>query len=341
MATATTNERKGYLGFFAGESEPGKPYAYHVEANVSSEPEYFTASDDKKSRLKFNAALGRNPWLLLGAEVAKSATPENVPYCNTEKPFVSVTVFGVMADKLKDSLKKGGKIVMCGTPHENSYTNKNGEVVAGVNFVADSVYPLACRATAGGRPRQFVTFKEKSYADKATGELKSSKLATLVSGTVKSRGVVQTTQNGRKYLQFQLQLPIAAAELEARVNGAYNKDVDYGTSASLNCTVWGDQAERIGKVLAVGNVVVVTGDIRKREYNSKEYINFSLMTLSVMQWAEAEGAANAAPNNSAETAASAPAPTQAATSAPAAEEENGTFDYGSLVADDEDDDLPF
>lgn len=344
MTTTKTNEKKGYLAFFAGESEPGKPYAYHLEATVTGEPEYYSAADGKPSRITFNAALGRNPWLLLGEEIAKSATPENVPYCNEAKPFVRVTAFDAVADNLKGKLTKGSKVVMCGVPQENSYENKKtGETVANVQFVAHNVYPLACRASEGGNPRKFVTRMPKAYTVKNTGELKTANVATLVAGTIKDRSVVQTI-NGQKCLSFRLEIPVAATKLEAVVNGTYDKNTDYGTYALVNCSVWGDRAERVGNVLKPGNQIAVTGTVRTREYKGDTYVNLSVMFFSVMKWAE--GAATAASNNAAEAPAQTsepPAQNGVPSGAPAQETAtagSGTFDYAALM-DEDDGELPF
>ena len=292
------NTRKPFLTFNAGVNEKGAAYAFHLEGNVARVPVFKEAENDKKGFCSFGIGVGRNPWLLLGDEAVKEQSKNT--RCNEDKPFVEVIVFDPLAATLKDVIDKGSKVAVCGRPEKQSYT-KDGETVEYVRLIADSIYPLSCKATAGGKPTANVTARQQVYTRKDNTEGVNN-MALLLGGTIKETYAVRT-YNERPVVSFDIELALPALKMLAIVDGSYQKNADYGKNKTVRCSVWGNRALNLGKVLLPGNTLAVTGVPTKNTYNGTDYVNMTVQEFSVLSWDGSNNAKNdAAPAATAEQA---------------------------------------
>lgn len=109
----------------------------------------------------------------------------------------------------------------------------------------------------------------------------------MLSGKVLSAESLRTTSTGREVISAKLELALPALEAEARINGTYNKDTNYGNYKTVNISVWGQKATHMDRVLVPGNKLVVTGSVSTSTGNdSRQYVNVSVRELSVLDWAE-------------------------------------------------------
>lgn len=318
--------RKQFLAFNTGEDNKGR-YAFHVEGNVARTPVFKAGANGKKGFCSFGIGVGRNPWLLLGDEVAKEQAANT--HCNEKAPFVEVIVFDPICKTLENAITKGSKVVVSGRPEKQSY-EKNGETVEYVRLIADNIYPLSCKATTGGKPNNTVTHVQQVYTkkDNTKGE---NNVVTLLGGTIKSVGDVRE-YNGRPVVSFDVDLSIEAKKMQAIVDGSYQKDADYGNYKTVRCSVWGNRALNLGKILVPGNTVAITGIPSKNTYNGNDYVNLTVQEFSVLNW-DGSAAANA---NGASTANTAPVDEEPQTNAV------GVVEEPAMLMDDEEDlDLPF
>lgn len=334
------SNKKGFLAMNAGVdvTPTGKdtPYAFHVDGIVSTEPAYHEGKDGKKGLLILNVVVGRNPWQMLGEDEVKAQA--NNPNVNADRPFVSVCVFSPRAEELKDRLTKGSKVSFSGRVDKNVYTRQSDQTqIETVRVYADVIYPISCRATAGGTPTNTINHVTQKYT-RRDGTEGTANMGTLVAGTVKSAGSVREV-NGQSVVSFELELPVAALLCEAIINGTYQKGTDYGNYKVVSCSVWGPRAQHLSRVLTEGNTLLVTGTASQRDYNGQKYVNMTVRDITVMSWNNA--AASAAPANV--PASTAPAPNPAPANAPASADVAGDDlgDLGSLMDDDGDYELPF
>lgn len=335
------NRKVGFLAMDAGvETTNGKDlhYAFHVDGIVSTEPVYHEGKDGKKGLLVLNVVVGRNPWQMLGENEVKAQ--ENNTNVNADRPFVSVCVFSPRAEELKDRLTKGSKVSFSGRVDKNVYTRKSDQVqVETVRVYADIIYPISCRATAGGTPTNTINHVTQKYT-RRDGTEGTANMGTLIAGAVKSAGSVREV-NGQSVVSFELELPVSALLCEAIINGTYQKGADYGNYKVVSCSVWGPRAQHLSRVLTVGNTLLVSGSASQREYNGQKYVNMTVRNITVMSWNnEATAPANAPAPSPAPTA---PASNPAPANAPASTDFNGDNfeELGSLMDFEGDYELPF
>lgn len=326
------NTKKTYLTFGAGKNEKGEAYALHVEGFVNN-TRYMPANGDKKAMLDISVVIGRNPWLLFGEEEA--AAEANNPSVNGDKPFVSVVVTGQKADELKDIGKC--RIVFCGKAVKRTFTRKDGTPGVSITVYADSLYVLPGKGIDDNAPAR----KPNGHISVATNvytrnnQEVTERLVMALAGTVKSVSDVSNV-NGRPVVNFDLEIAVPAQKVQALSDGSYQKDADYGKYRVIRCAVWGPRAERMAKVLTVGNQLVVTGTTRCNEFNGNKYINMTCRYLSVLAWVNTAEQ----PQNGAQPGQNA-APALAAPAAPGYNTPSDD-DYGELMDDGLDEDgLPF
>lgn len=317
--------KKQFLAFNVGRNDKGEAYAFHMEGNVARVPVYREGKDGKKSFLSFAIGVGRNPWFAFDDDNIVKEQAKN-PNCNENTPFIEVVVFGNRAKELKDNLAKGSKIVLCGKPEKVEYTNKSNKPVETVKIIADGIYPLSCKATPGGEPNTTVTHTVQVYT-KQDNTQKENNLVTLLGGKIKSVDAVKD-YNGTPVISFNLETAVESLKMVAIAEGTYQKDADYGNNKIVRCSVWGNRALNLGKVLVPGATLAVTGIPSKNTYNGNEYVNMTVQAFSVLNWATAEEQA-AADANKAEAAHNEPMDIG---------NENIGEDFGSLL---DDDTLPF
>lgn len=329
--TTNTTRRGAFLTCNAGKTATGTFYAFHVEGNVGREPFYKAAEGEKKSLMSFNMGIGRSAWTLVG----KDNMPDN--------PWVSVSAFGDLADALHTAgLCQGAKVVVAGRLAEETYTRQDGTSGTNVRLYADNVYILSNRIHEGGEATNVVTRATRVYESR--GETHQEALACLLGGKIVS--VSQVTEvNGNASVSFDIEAKRPGQEIEALVKGTFKKDADYGTYKRIRCTVWGARAQRLGRVLVVGNEVIVTGAPFNREWNGKIFTNISVRDISVMKWvpasADAGNAGTAAPAQAPAAQNPAPAtPAQAPAPQSAYADDHGASNFASFM-DEDDDDLPF
>lgn len=329
--TTNSTRRGAFLSCNAGKTANGTFYAFHMEGNVGREPFYKAAEGEKKSVMSFNMGIGRSAWTLVG----KDNMPEN--------PWVSVTVFGEIADALHNAgLCQGAKVVVAGRVSEETYTRQDGTTGTNIRVNADNVYILSNRIHEGGTATNWVTRATRVYESR--GETHQEALACLLAGKIVSVGQVNEV-NGNPTVSFEIETTRPGQEIEALVKGTYKKGTDYGPYKRIRCTVWGARAQRLGRILVVGNEVVLTGSPFNREWNGKVFTNMSVRDISVMKWvpasADAGNAGTAAPAQAPAAQNPAPAtPAQAPATQSAYAEDNGTSNFASFM-DEDDDDLPF
>ena len=293
-----TEVKKQFLAFNVGTNDKGEAYVFHLEGNVARVPVYRKGENGKKSFMSFAIGIGRNPWLALGEEVAKEQAKNT--HCNEDTPFIEVVVFSPRADQLNEKLAKGSKVVLSGKPEKVSYKNKNDETVETVRIIADNIYPLSCKATPGGEPVNTVTHTVQVYK-KQDGTEKQNNMITLLGGTIKAVNAVKE-YNGTPVISFNLETVVEAMKMVAIAEGTYQKDADYGANKIVRCSVWGNRALNLGKVLVPGATLAVTGIPSKNTYNGNEYANMTVQAFSVLNWATAEEQAAANANNATNTA---------------------------------------
>ncbi len=324
--------RKPFLTCNYGTNSNGVPFAFHVEGNVGREPFFKAGEGEKKSVINFSMGIGRSAWVLLGKD-----GPEN--------PWVTVVGFGPVAETLHAAgLCQGAKVVVSGRVAEEAYTKEDGTSGSNVRIYADNAYILANRVHEGGEPNKTVARATRVY--ESHGERHQESLACLLGGKIVSVTPVNEV-NGQPTISFDIELPIAGRKMEAIVSGKYNKDENYGDYTKVRCSVWGQRAQRLGRVLALGNVVVVTGAPYTREWNGQTYVNLSIRDISVMKWATpaATGNASAATNNASakDNKAATPSPANNNNTRqdnPGYETDFNASNFASFM-DDDDLDLPF
>lgn len=154
-------------------------------------------------------------------------------------------------------------------------------------------------------------------------------MVTLLGGKIKAVNAVKE-YNGTPVISFNLETVVEAMKMVAIAEGTYQKDADYGANKIVRCSVWGNRALNLGKVLVPGATLAVTGIPSKNTYNGNEYANMTVQAFSVLNWATAEEQAAANANNT----------TNAAPSNEPMEIDNVDIggDFDSLL---DDDTLPF
>lgn len=75
-----------------------------------------------------------------------------------EADFFNCTVFGKQAEAIEKYLRKGSKIVVCGSIQQNDYTNKDGQKVYSVQIIVDEFSFAESKNAAGNNkePADFV-----------------------------------------------------------------------------------------------------------------------------------------------------------------------------------------
>ena len=99
------------------------------------------------NRVEFQGNLTKNPEAF-GSDVTICRFDTAVAKMSKDKEkkesdFFTITAFGKMADYVMENFTKGNKAIVLGKVHQNNYKNKEGKMVYGFQFVADSVVKLA------------------------------------------------------------------------------------------------------------------------------------------------------------------------------------------------------
>ena len=305
----------------------GEPYINHGEGFVVDK-NFFTGEGEKKSVLRMNVRISRNPWIIFGEAEVEAQT--NNPGVNAEKPFITVTAFGQLAEDLNSVLVDKAKIVFTGKAVKNEFKRKDGSDGVSINVLANNAYMLACKAAPKGSEKagSTIVHSVSEYTQRNSGQTVKEDLVCLLAGTVKGSSKV-AEYNGRSVVNFDFEVPIPAKKIHALGTGTYQKDADYGNYRVIRCAVWGPRATHLDSVLAPGNILVVTGSTKVNSYKDQDYVNMTLKELSVMSWVDA-------PKNNQ----SAPAPASAAP-APSGGPgyEDGFDEFAELLDDDAE--LPF
>lgn len=94
-------------------------------------------------RLEVSGMLGRDPETRTygdGKTLTRFSVATRVRNKGeTETVWVSVTAFGKLAELAAKYLKKRSRVLAIGTPAAKVYTNKNEEVMASIEMVADDI----------------------------------------------------------------------------------------------------------------------------------------------------------------------------------------------------------
>ena len=269
--TNQTTDKTPFLAFNVGKNEVDF-YAFHMEGFLGKEPDFYTGDEEKGREpfCHFSIGVGRDAWNLVG-ETGKEP-----------QKFIQCTAFGDLAKKIK-ALKKGQKVVVCGRPTRNKFTKKSGEDACNVQMIVDQLVVLSCKTGDGESPSNKVAHSISCYKTKA-GDEKKENYACLLTGKVISVDEVKEFQ-GRKVINWQFAIELPGTKMAAITNGTYSKQADYGNYKVIRCAFWGERTAKMGKVLAVGNVLAVTGVPSVRSYEDRDYVNMTVRELSVVTWA--------------------------------------------------------
>ena len=260
-----------------------KTYAFHVEGNLTRDPELRPASD-KGSMLLISIGIGMGAHALMAK--AKGEAVEEDP---EDKPFVSLVLYDKLADSLSVDGKKGEKIAVCGEMKE--YPNKNGE--KNVEIVVDN-YTLLPREDGTMNTR--LTTVTRSFKTKA-GEEKSNATVTLLTGKVVGLHPLETDHNGNPLLRCGLKTVKIPAEKIADValRGKAQESYEDDAKNIVNLAFFGVDAERKSKLIRDGMKISVTGRVGESDNEGKTYVSVYPQVISVIEWPANEAGTASAP----------------------------------------------
>lgn len=224
------------------------PYVFHCEGIVYTKSRFRPARGGCPAELTFRAAIGRNPWYMLGDDaVAEQAGNLRT---NKERPFVRVVILGAEAERLQN-IQKGARIFFTGKPEK---IKRKGCII--VQVIADCVYQIASRMGAPDEIRREVSCAVNCF--ELRGETRLMPLGTI-SGDVVATRPMQKTHSGQDVISAQMRIEMPALEANARINETYDWNADYGTRRIVTVSVIGKGAGYSAKRLIVGNKLIVTG----------------------------------------------------------------------------------
>lgn len=259
---------KPFLSCNTGKNDKGF-YAFHVEGFLGNDPDFYVGNE-KTSFCRFSIGINKDAWSLVGEEGK-----------HEESTFLNCTSFGDLAEKIKD-LKKGQKIVVCGKPSRNDYETKAGKKGCNVQLIVDNLVALSCKAGDGENPSEKLVYTTNCYEAK-DGQKKTQNIACLLTGKIIAVDEVKDV-NGRKVINWQFAIEMPGTRMAALTNGTYTKKADYGNYKIIRCALWGPRAEKMDKVLKVGNILAVTGVPSVQTYEDRDYVNFMVRDFSVVKW---------------------------------------------------------
>jgi len=242
-------------------------YGFHVEGNVTRDPILFPAKDGKKAFASTGIGISGSPFRLYN--MATGAHEKDMEY-EDENGFIDIRVFGNQAEAFTNAVKKGMKIVVAGTMSLRSYTPEGKDEQISVQIAVDSFSVLAS-SKGKGKATAFFQPVTKQFVKASTGEIGTAATACLLSGEVVGVRELKNVDTN-PILAFGLKTELLNDKIFDLVSGTYSKENEAGYDAQkniVNCSVFGEQAVRLAKLLKRGMVVAATGAVTKDDYGVK------------------------------------------------------------------------
>jgi len=312
-AATTTATRRPYLASNVGKTAKGEPFAYTLEGYIGSSAPFFAeAKDDKSAYLNVSMGLRGSAERIMAranGTYDSKATYGKVDEAGQESDeFASIRIYGDMAEKLNEAnvLTKGRHVVVSGRLKIQNYKTKSGGDGQELIVEAANVVDLGSRKngidpvisnTVGAATRTYTT---------KDGVVHTENLATGFIGTVINSKGLEISDSGVKHLSFGIKGGLPAEKVHDLANGIDTKDKEYDPKrAIVNAVVFGDQAERLSKVIRDNAIVVVSGPIEVRDYNGNISYQMRPRDVIIAKYAPSETPASG--TAAAETSAAAPA----------------------------------
>lgn len=303
----TENKTARYLAAQVGMSGD-KPYAFHLEGNLTAEPHLLEAQGDKAEMAYTSMGISMGCMKLMAKATGKDA-PED-----EGDTFVSLNFYGNLAKKFMESNPgKGNAIAVCGKLVP--YTDKQGKNRVRVmvdNFVL----------TFNGKRNKRFAVATNTFNGK--NGVQNIPMVCLLTGNIIRVDELATSANGRDYLRGAIGLAIPAKKVFDKASTGKVGEYPEDALSIMNFVFFDEQAQRLAKVLRKGETVCVSGRVSEDTYEGNTSYTINPRTLKIMAFPEGEAAPKAA------GAAEAPAP--AVDTAPA---------DTSFSEDEDDGELPF
>lgn len=239
----STNETKPYQVAIVGDSKYGS-YAFHIEGRATQKPIYTEAKEGKKAYCHFGFAINDNAWRILG----KAEGDENAYSDREDNVFMSVTAFGVTAERISKAVDKGALLMLSGKISHSVFKKRDGNEGESVLITAN----------------HFVVIDEgNNMPTSASGVLafwnkKENHMLCGVCGYVKKVGEIQCGQTGERYLQVAVDTTVPVDQTFALANGTYSNEEIYNQKR-LFTTIWGNRAIKLKTMLQPGMPIMLTG----------------------------------------------------------------------------------
>lgn len=330
MSNNNTNTTRPYLAATVAKTVKNVPYALQLEGYVAGTPYFKEATTDKKAFLSVSIGIrGSAARLMARADGTfdKEKTYGKLGEDGREiDEFADLHFFGQLAETMSKALVKGRRVIVSGPMKWEPFKRKDGSDAQKLVIDVDNAIDGGSRKngvdpTIGNRIAVVTT----TYTGK-DGLIHNVPMAGTLSGTVIGCNGLKTGGSGTTYLSFGIKTNLPAEKVHDMVNGIDGKNKAYDEKRTIvNATVFGQDAERMAKVIADGAIVVVSGPVESREYDGKVSYQNRPRCTTILKYAEATAPAGG-------EAAS------AGTAAADAAELSGEF---FAPMDDADDELPF
>lgn len=286
----------------------GRPYAFHLEGNITNNPNFFEGTDDKPSKLVTSIGIKSGCFELLA-----KAKGEAVP-ADRGVNFVTLVVNGKLAEKLRDEAAKGVKIAVTG--EIALYTGKDSKQSVEVRVDNFVLLPRD-----GGTRNKRISAAPCTFKGKNGTVTKN--LVTLLTANIIRVDGVKTARSGTEYLRVSGGLVVPAKKVyDLATSGKVGK-YDEDATEFITLVYFGDSAKRMANLLKKGMTVALTGEISEDAYEGKTSYTMVPRNVSIVKWdtpytATAPSAPPVAP--------SAPAPTAAAPQSTSAFDQSEDYD---------------
>lgn len=287
-ATENTEAPKTrYLATDVGMTDKGMTYAFHLEGNLTRDPELRPAVEDKGSMLLASIGINMGAFALM-AKAKGEAVPED-----EGKTFITLVLYDELANKFVNEAKKGEKVAICGELKE--FTNTKGE--KNVEVVVDNYVMLPRN---DGKLNTRLTTANRAYTTK-DGRNGVSNMATLLTGKIVGLNPLGTDKNGHSLLRCGLKtVNIPTEAIADKVLRGTKAEYDKDAKTIINVVFFGQDAERKAKFLSNGMKIAVTGRVAENSYEDKTSVVVYPQDVSIVEWSHDESSASTATATSAE-----------------------------------------
>ncbi|MFJ8531382.1 single-stranded DNA-binding protein [Bacillus sp. NPDC094106] len=122
--------------------------------------------------------------------------------------------------------------------------------------------------------------KYYSFASFAKGEGEKAPFG-VIEGRVTKEVEIEDVQNGKKVAKTS----IVSQNVAKKIEYALGINLEQEESTFFNITGWEILGERMQKALHKGDIVIITGNLKSREYNGKTYFDLVARDFKVTRYA--------------------------------------------------------